>query len=83
MTEGWELWVNKRSGVGHAHVACRWIIDVPMSRLRYVVVDEWPPKLRLCPTCFPHNVPPSPPNRAVAPDGGVSPERSGGEPRRG
>lgn len=51
------VWVNRRSGVAHESVACRWLLDVPVDRLRTVSVETWPPRLRLCPSCFPRDEP--------------------------
>jgi len=51
--------VNRASGVGHASIACRWLLDVPPGALRRLEVElsAWPPRLRLCPSCFPSSVP--------------------------
>lgn len=51
------LWVNRRSGVAHRSIACSWLENVPTDRLRRVDVEHWPPKLRLCSTCFPRDDP--------------------------
>lgn len=51
------IYVNRRSGVAHESMGCKWMLDVPMGAVRVENVYEWPPKRRLCPTCFPPALP--------------------------